>query len=455
MDRQSSILLGFGEWLLRRRWWWTSLASLSVFVFEFMEYHPFQQGVKNSFFFELAYYGIALPVSTGLALSWLARRRAELAWSIYYQNLIPNLTLQLHGTHTYDELAEVFLQFVRVVVPVIGVRVHKYEQNGRNHKTVLNWPLENDLPLLDSDFACQTDACPFVSVNDLKVDTRVPQLCRDPNVAASSRKARLFCLPFVFSNSLIAGARLYFPRDTQQPSPEQVRLLKEVAPAVASTFQRIQLQLLMERQGDQISAEQQRIARDVHDTLGHSLAYLRLRLDQMSMEFNRVEVNTLHKEVETLRDIAKEAYDQMRGVLVALSPNGNTNLSDTLVNFADKISQRANFKFEIHQHGKPQALAPVGQRNIFYIFQEILANVEKHANARLVKLDLNWADAQLVMQVQDDGLGFDTSAPIHNGHFGLRNIRERALESGAQFCISSEAGHGTCLELRVPYEAEP
>jgi signal transduction histidine kinase len=454
MDRESSILLGLGEWLLRRRWWWTSLASLSVFVFEFIEYQPFQQGVKNSFFFELAYYGVALPVSTGLALSWLARRRAELAWSIYYQNLIPNLALQLHDTHTYEELAEVFLQFVRVVIPVIGVRIYKYEQNGRNHKTVLNWPLENELPLHGSDFACQADMCPIISVNGLKVDTRIPQLCRDPHVTAASRKARLFCLPFVFSNSLIAGARLYFPRDTQQPSPEQVRLLKEVAPTVASTFQRIQLELLMEQQGDQISAEQQRIARDVHDTLGHSLAYLRLRLDQMSMEFNQVEVNTLHKEVETLRDIAKEAYDQMRGVLVALSPNGNANLGDTLVNYADKVSQRANFKFEVHHHGKPQALPPVVQRNIFYIFQEILTNVEKHASARLVKLDLHWEETRLVMQVQDDGLGFDTAAPIPNGHFGLKNIRERALESGAQFSVSSEAGRGACLELRVPYEAE-
>jgi signal transduction histidine kinase len=348
----------------------------------------------------------------------------------------------------------VFLQFVRVVIPVVGVRIYKYEQNGRNHKTVLNWPLENELPLHGSDFACQADMCPIISVNGLKVDTRVPQLCRDPHVTAASRKARLFCLPFVFSNSLIAGARLYFPRDTQQPSPEQVRLLKEVAPTVASTFQRIQLELLMEQQGDQISAEQQRIARDVHDTLGHSLAYLRLRLDQMSMEFNQVEVNTLHKEVETLRDIAKEAYDQMRGVLVALSPNGNANLGDTLVNYADKVSQRANFKFEVHHHGKPQALPPVVQRNIFYIFQEILTNVEKHASARLVKLDLHWEETRLVMQVQDDGLGFDTAAPIPNGHFGLKNIRERALESGAQFSVSSEAGRGTCLELRVPYEAE-
>jgi signal transduction histidine kinase len=454
MDRQSSILLGLGEWLLRRRWWWISLASSSVFAFEFIEYQPFQQGVRTSFFFEIGFYGIVLPVSTGLALSWLARSRAELAWSIYYQNLIPNLTLQLHNTRTYDELAEVFLQFVRVVMPVIGVRIYRYEQNGRNHKTVLNWPLENDLPLHDSNFACAKDACPFITVNDPQADARASQLCRDPSVVASSPKLRLFCLPFVFSNSLIAGARLYFLRDNQ-PSPEQVRLLTEVAPAVASTFQRIQLELLMERQGNKINAEQQRIARDVHDTLGHNLAYLRLRLDQMSMEFNQVEVNTLHREVETLRDIAKEAYDQMRGVLVALAPNGNTNLSDTLANYADKISQRANFRFEIHQHGKPQALPPVVQRNIFYIFQEILANVEKHAHARLVNLDLHWEESWLVMQVQDDGLGFDTSAPIHNGHFGLKNIRERALESGAQFCISSEAGHGTCLELRAPYEAEP
>ena len=95
MKSMSNAWLRIGEWLLSWRWWWISLASLSVFFFEFMEYRPFERGIQISFFYEIIFYGIILPLSTGLALSWLTTSRAELAWSTYYQNLIPNLNLQL------------------------------------------------------------------------------------------------------------------------------------------------------------------------------------------------------------------------------------------------------------------------------------------------------------------------------------------------------------------------
>lgn len=452
MNRMSSIWLKLGDLALKRRWWWISFTSASVIFYEFLEYLPHVRGITPLFLFEVIAYGIALPLSTGIALSALAASRSELAWSTYYQNLIPNLALQLHRTQTYDELASLFLQFVRVVIPVIGVAVYKHEQNGRNFQVVLNWSLEN-ASMSDLNFSCASDVCPFLTVEDPGRDEMALQRCRDSNIVASSRGSSCFCLPFLFSNSLIAGARFYFS-DSIRPSPEQTRLLKEIAPVIASTFQRIHLERMMERQGKQMTVEQQRIARDVHDTLGHSLAYLRLRLDQINMEIDQTEVNTLHKEMESLRDVAKEAYDQMRRVLNQLSPNDDSNLSSELVNYADKISQQAGFKFKIQSQGKARTLSPIVQRNIFYIFQEILTNIEKHAHARKVGIHLRWEETQFEVEVVDDGVGFDISNPIPNGHFGLHNIRERALESNATLSILSQPEHGTQFTLRVPYEGQ-
>jgi len=76
---RSSAWLGTGEWLLNKRWWLVGLASLSVFTFEFIEYHPLQQGLNPGFFFETLFYGIILPLSVGIALSWAAASRLELA----------------------------------------------------------------------------------------------------------------------------------------------------------------------------------------------------------------------------------------------------------------------------------------------------------------------------------------------------------------------------------------
>jgi signal transduction histidine kinase len=450
-SRWSSTWLGLGERLLRWRWGWISLASLSVFFFEYREYQPFQNGTDISFFFEITFYGIVLPVSTGLALTALAGSRAELVWTAYYQDLIPNLGLQLHNINTYDELAKVYLQFVRVMIPVIGVTMYKYEQNGNKYETILKWSLENEFPFPDFDFSCTSGLCPFITVGDMRTGPVTPQLCRDPHIMASSQKLRIFCVPFLFSNSIVAGARLYFPFG-KQPSAEQMRLLKEIAPTIASTFQRVQLERLMKRQGDEINAEQQRIARDVHDTLGHSLAYLRLRLDQISMESDQAETNTFKQEVEALRDVAKDAYDQMREVLIRLTPDPESKLSNTLANYANKISQQSNFKVRIYQHGKPCLLPPLIQRNIFYIFQEALTNIEKHAHAQQVDVNVDWQERCLKIQVVDDGVGYDPTLQISNGHFGLQNMRDRALESNAQLSISSQPGQGTCLELQLPYE---
>ncbi|HLG31351.1 MAG TPA: hypothetical protein VI387_14165, partial [Candidatus Brocadiales bacterium] len=164
MNWKKSMLLRLGERLLNRRWWFVALASLSVLSFELLEYMPFARGVKGSFFFEVLFYGIFLPISTGLALSGLAASRSELAWSTYYQNLIRNLDLQLYNAHSHDELATVFLQFVRVVVPLVGATLYRYDQRTRSYKTILNWSLSKDSSFFDSSFGCTAD-CPLLAAN--------------------------------------------------------------------------------------------------------------------------------------------------------------------------------------------------------------------------------------------------------------------------------------------------
>jgi two-component system sensor histidine kinase DegS len=173
------------------------------------------------------------------------------------------------------------------------------------------------------------------------------------------------------------------------------------------------------------------------------------------MEFNQTtEGNNLRQEVENLRDIAKEAYNQMRDVLTMLSPETCTNLNHILSNYADKISERASFKLNFKSQGEPRTLPPSTQRNVFYLFQETLANIEKHAHAQQVDVDVKWEKDNLEMIVEDNGTGYDPAALIPEGHFGLKNMRERALESNGQLLISSQPGHGTRLVLCIPIPTE-
>jgi signal transduction histidine kinase len=223
---------------------------------------------------------------------------------------------------------------------------------------------------------------------------------------------------------------------------------------MASTFHRIELEQSIKQRDDNINEEQQRIARDVHDALGHSLAYLRLRLDQISMELDQTRTDTLQQDVESLRDVAKEAYDQMRGILIMLSPDQDSDLDSVLMSYADKIRRQVNFQIKFHRHGLPRTLPAPIQHNIFYIFQESLTNIEKHAHAQQVDVELSWQETYLEVKVTDDGIGYDPAPLIASGHFGLSNMRERALASKADLSISSELGHGAQLKLRVPYEVQ-
>ena len=453
MPQRSTLWLRLGEWLLKRRWWLVVLASFVVVFFEFLEYELYRRGISIRFFYEVIFYGILLPLSTGLALSGLAASRSELAWSTYYQNLKHNLDRQLYNARSYEELGQVFMEFVRVVMPLSSAALYRYDQQSKEYKAIASWSLSKTSWFSDTGIQCTALQCPLMTMYS-EQDVIGVQPCQALHLNASARSSAYFCMPFFFSNARVGAARFHFT-SANAPSADQERLLKEIAPGIASVFQRIELEHLMKKRSESVNSEQQRIARDVHDSLGHSLAYLRLRLDHISMEFNQTQTNIMQQEVEALRDIAKEAYDQMRQVLISLSPNGNFNLTDTLVNYADRMSQRSNFKVGIHQYGKPQSLPSLIQRNIFYIFQEALTNIEKHAHAYQVEVNLKWRESSFELEIVDNGVGYDPTLQILNGHFGLNNMRERALESHGEFLIASQPGQGTRLQLCVPYEEQP
>ena len=447
MNKPTPKWLGWGEWLLNRRWWLVVLACMAVLLFEYFEYQPLQRGFSIRFFFEETSYGLILPATVGFALSALAASRSELAWTTYYQNLKQNLDLQLYNVHSHTELASVILQFVKVVMPLLGASFYKYDRDDNRTKVILDWSLNKDINI---QYASQ--ACPCLVVHN-EGNNMMLKSCVNAKNDPSLKNSSCFCLPFIFSDNLVGGARLYFPAEVT-PSQEHVRLLNEVAPEIASAFHRIQLERLKERHDDGITAEQQRIARDVHDSLGHSLAYLSLRLSQISMESDQTGKSDVHQEVVALRDIAKEAYNQMRDVLNMLSPGDDSGIEDRLVNYANRIGQQGNFSLKIKTDGQSRDLPSVAQRNIFYIFQETLTNIGKHAHARLVNVDMKWGESGFLLDVYDDGVGFDPAILRRSGHFGLKNMQERALESEAELSIDSHSGGGTHITLRVPYKEE-
>ena len=87
---------------------------------------------------------------------------------------------------------------------------------------------------------------------------------------------------------------------------------------------------------------------------------------------------------------------------------------------------------------------------LFHITQEALANIAKHARARNVLMNLRRESASVILSIQDNGRGFDTTTvKAYTGH-GLRNMQERASALDAELRIDSVPGQGTVIEVKMP-----
>jgi PAS domain S-box-containing protein len=199
-----------------------------------------------------------------------------------------------------------------------------------------------------------------------------------------------------------------------------------------------------------LEKERSRIARDLHDSLGQSLGYLRLKLDEFSMEEMPYTLAQIRPQLGQMRDVANEVYEMVRSMLAAARPSNSNALNAVLQAQARSMGNRARFKVEFSSTGKPHTLPPIVQQQVLFICQETLNNVEKHAEATNVKIELFWNAEGLDIAIADDGLGFDTDVAVESGHYGLTIMQERVAEINGRLSVVSALQQGTIIKLHVP-----
>ncbi len=115
-------------------------------------------------------------------------------------------------------------------------------------------------------------------------------------------------------------------------------------------------------------------------------------------------------------------------------------------------SARTGVRTRLRSCGSPLPLLVTARHETLAVLREALANVDRHAAARTVDVELAAEDGYLVLTVRDDGRGFDPEAPVP-GHYGLVGMRERAVRAGGRLALDTAPGRGTALTLRVPLAA--
>jgi signal transduction histidine kinase len=114
------------------------------------------------------------------------------------------------------------------------------------------------------------------------------------------------------------------------------------------------------------------------------------------------------------------------------------------------VAQRANFEIAFKTLGKPTPLEPNVQRAVFYVFQESLSNVERHASATKVDVHAEWADNHFELSIQDNGVGFNPQAVNKEHHFGLEIMRERLAKVKGRVKLTVAKNSGTLVKVWVP-----
>ena len=193
------------------------------------------------------------------------------------------------------------------------------------------------------------------------------------------------------------------------------------------------------------------IARDLHDTLGQNVGFLRMKLEHLS-ESNSLKNIDLKTELQTMTRAANESYDLIRGTLAVLQSNDSADLFRIFSRYAEQIEKRSTIQVSFSYDGSPQSLSPKRMRQLFYIFKEALTNIEKHAQADQVSISINWNEDCLGLVVSDNGKGFDPLNTQYGSHYGLKFMRERAELLNGSLNLYSSIGTGTKIDIRIPYE---
>ena len=270
---------------------------------------------------------------------------------------------------------------------------------------------------------------------------------------------RVLAVPMQHRGQVLGVLSLFFERN-REPSAETVALLKSIGDLLGLALQHARLE--EEHLRATARAERHAMAADVHDSIGQSLAFVKMRLPLLQDAIGSGDRAATARYFDDVRSAVGQAHASLRGILAQarLPAPSALGLAEALRASVDTFRRHAGVSLDYRNEVGGLHLGAEREAQVFHVVQEALTNIARHAGAQHAWLHLSEQPRGTVrVVVEDDGGGFDGSADEQSGtgtHYGLTIMHERARRLGGTLCTGAREGGGARVQLDVPIgEAAP
>jgi two-component system sensor histidine kinase UhpB len=198
--------------------------------------------------------------------------------------------------------------------------------------------------------------------------------------------------------------------------------------------------------------ERAAIAREIHDELGQQLTGLKMDMSWIIKKMSTSD-DILKQKIENSVELLSKTINVVRKIATELHPSilDDLGLIDAIQWQSHEFEKRSGIKTEFNYSFLPQNPGKNIITGIFRIYQESLTNIARHAGAEKIFTKLEYKNGQIILNIRDNGKGFDVLKFHNKKTLGILSMKERTLMMGGKYIIRSEIGKGTSILVSVPY----